>query len=283
MTGETEILGGVSPLKQRRGGRRQSSRGGRSAGDATATSARRGGFAKSRGARGAGGRNVGGYNVQTRFSADKWTKPPSGGYLPSASSTTPSASKPYTTDSKGNIVINNTIVNKAMANASVSTGGKSKKVTTTPDEYGTRTIPATYGDKTTITGYEEAWKNNFTITEDGKRKDKFGNVYTDDAEGFKKFKKATDEYNERTGHTTRKTERVQLTPERTETYLKNKGITTMEKTIDETNAIVQANANAEAKINNQTVSDEDSDSAVKFKMKGNPMYRNFGIGGKPKK
>jgi len=281
MTGETEILGGVSPLKKRRGGARQSSRGGRSAGRATSTAARRGGFAKSKGARGAGGRNVGGYNVQTRFSADKWTKPASGGTFPSTSKTTPSPSKPYTTDDKGNIVINNTIVNKATANASVSTGGKSKKVTTTPDKYGTRTIPATYGDKTTITGYEEAWKNNLTV-KDGKRTDAQGRVYSDDAEGFKKFKQATDEYNKRTGHTTRKTEKVQLTPERTETYLKEKGKTLMEETIDETNAIVQANANAETTVNNQTTSDEDN-SVVKFKMKGNPMYRNFGIGGKPKK
>jgi hypothetical protein len=57
----------------------------------------------------------------------------------------------------------------------------------------------------------------------------------------------------------------------------------MEDTIDETNAIVQANANAETTVNNQTTSDEDSDSAVPFKMRGNPMFRNFGIGGKPKK
>ena len=56
-----------SPLKQR-----QSSRGGKSAGRATATSGRRGGFAKSRGKRGGGGRNVGGYNINTRFSLDKW-------------------------------------------------------------------------------------------------------------------------------------------------------------------------------------------------------------------
>ena len=55
MTGETEILGGVSPLKKRRGGRRQSSRGGQYAGKATSTASRRGGFAKSTGKRGAGG------------------------------------------------------------------------------------------------------------------------------------------------------------------------------------------------------------------------------------
>ena len=195
MIDKNTTINAVSSLK-----RKKSYRGGTKVKKAaTATSKRRGGFAKSTATS-----NKAGYNVQTRFSADKWTKPPSGGYLPSASSTTPSASKPYTTDSKGNFVINNTIVNKAMANASVTTGGKGKKVTTTPDIY--KTIPAQYGEKENFTSYEEAWKNNFTV-EDGKRKDQFGNVYSDDAEGFEKYKKAAKEYNERTGHTTRKKEK----------------------------------------------------------------------------
>ena len=69
------ITGGVSPLKAR-----QATRGGKYAGAATATSGRRGGFAKSAGARGAGGRNVGGYNVQTRFTpSGAWRPPGSGG------------------------------------------------------------------------------------------------------------------------------------------------------------------------------------------------------------
>jgi len=88
-----EIIGGVSPLKAR-----QSSRGGKRAGKATATSKRRGGFAKSKGKRGAGGRNVGGYNVQTRFKADKWVPPPSGG--------TTYMSKPYSFDKEGNLQVN---------------------------------------------------------------------------------------------------------------------------------------------------------------------------------
>ena len=70
-----DIIGGVSPLKAR-----QASRGGKSAGRATSTSGRRGGFARSTGKRGAGGRNVGGYNVGTRFSPGAaWSPPPSGG------------------------------------------------------------------------------------------------------------------------------------------------------------------------------------------------------------
>jgi len=72
---EESISGGVSPIKAR-----QSSRGGRKAGKATATGKRRGGFAKSTGKRGAGGANVGGYNVRTRFTPGKpWAPPVSGG------------------------------------------------------------------------------------------------------------------------------------------------------------------------------------------------------------
>ena len=77
-----DIIGGVSPLKQR-----QPSRGGKYAGAATRTAKQRGGYAKSTGVRGAGGRNVGGYNVNTRFrSRGEWQKPVSGGtaYIPTA-------------------------------------------------------------------------------------------------------------------------------------------------------------------------------------------------------
>ena len=69
------VLGGVSPLKKRQG-----SRGGKRAGQATKTGKRRGGFAKSRGKKGAGGPNVGGYNVMTRFTPGQpWSPPTSGG------------------------------------------------------------------------------------------------------------------------------------------------------------------------------------------------------------
>ena len=70
-----DIIGGVSPLKQR-----QPSRGGKYAGAATRTAKQRGGYARSTGKRGAGGRNVGGYSVQTRFTPrGEWQKPASGG------------------------------------------------------------------------------------------------------------------------------------------------------------------------------------------------------------
>tara|TARA_B100001094_G_scaffold307967_1_gene340149 strand:- start:301 stop:1125 length:825 start_codon:yes stop_codon:yes gene_type:complete len=273
MIEQTEILGGVSPLKKRRGGRRQSSRGGRSAGQATATSSRRGGFAKSKGARGAGGGNVGGYNVRTRFSADKWQKPPSGGYFPSTSKGgSPSAGKPYTTDGKGNIVINNNIYNKAVANANVNSG-PSSKTTTTPDEYGTRVIPAVYGERdvTKTKDFSKEWQ--------GPKSKEYPDGMPYDIwikqPGSKQQEKdfiKSQQYKVK--------EKFEISPQRTETYLKKKGGTTKETNGGGGSA--SATAEAISQVNNQTDSDKD-DSVVKFKMKGNPMYRNFGIGGKPKK
>jgi len=70
-----DIIGGVSPLKQR-----QKTRGGKYAKSATATSKRRGGFRASKGEWGGGGRNVGGYNVQTSFRpGPAWVKPANAG------------------------------------------------------------------------------------------------------------------------------------------------------------------------------------------------------------
>ena len=92
----TDIIGGVSPLKAR-----QSSRGGKRAGQATSRSKSRGGFAKSTGVRGGGGRNVGGYNVLTSFTPSApWTPPASGGttYIPNPV-------KPYSYDEDGKIKV----------------------------------------------------------------------------------------------------------------------------------------------------------------------------------
>jgi len=71
----TDIVGGVSPLKQR-----QKTRGGKYAKKATETSKRRGGFQEAKGEWGGGGRNVGGYNVQTSFTpGPAWVKPANAG------------------------------------------------------------------------------------------------------------------------------------------------------------------------------------------------------------
>ena len=135
---DKEILGGVSPLKAR-----QSSRGGKNASKATATSKRRGGFAKSTGKRGAGGRNVGGYNANTSFVAkNKWTPPASGG-------TAIIPNKPYSYDADGNMQVD-------------------------PSLSGTehRTLP---GKKANVSGgtYDEVWdanKDNFQEKWESKEK-----------------------------------------------------------------------------------------------------------------
>ena len=77
-----QILGGVSPLKARSG---------KHARAATSTASKRGGYSKS-----TSSKNRGGYNRQTRFQADKWTPPPSGGDIgPVASPSAPAATAPY--------------------------------------------------------------------------------------------------------------------------------------------------------------------------------------------
>jgi hypothetical protein len=77
-----QILGGVSPLKARSG---------KHARAATSTASKRGGYSKS-----TSSKNRGGYNRQTRFQADKWTPPPSGGVVdPVASTSAPAATAPY--------------------------------------------------------------------------------------------------------------------------------------------------------------------------------------------
>jgi hypothetical protein len=77
-----KILGGVSPLKARSG---------KHARAATSTASKRGGYSKS-----TSSSNRGGYNRHTRFQADKWTPPPSGGDIgPAASTSAPVATAPY--------------------------------------------------------------------------------------------------------------------------------------------------------------------------------------------
>ena len=77
-----QMLGGVSPLKARSG---------KHARAATSTASKRGGYSKS-----TSSKNRGGYNRQTRFQADKWTPPPSGGVVgPAASTSAPAATAPY--------------------------------------------------------------------------------------------------------------------------------------------------------------------------------------------
>ena len=98
------IIGGVSPLKQKRG-----KRGGKAAQHATSTASKRGGFSKTGGK---GRRNLAGYNVRTRFKVDPWRPPGSGGgpgggtTKPGGGGFVPSPDKPYTIGPDGKININ---------------------------------------------------------------------------------------------------------------------------------------------------------------------------------
>ena len=100
-----EIIGGVSPLKRRAGGK--SSRGGKAARKVTKKATGkglvsgykgRGGYKKS-----GGGVNPGGYNVHTRFKPRAKQEGPKGG----GGGTDPKTNKPYSFDENGDIVINN--------------------------------------------------------------------------------------------------------------------------------------------------------------------------------
>ena len=141
------IEGGVSPLKAR-----QSSRGGKRAGSATATSKRRGGFAASKGKRGGGGRNVGGYNVNTRFKADKWVKPPSGGTM-----TTPKPNLPFNHTPDGTVKINDPTNINVDANASADASATGVNTTTnTTDGYWKEWDETTGGGR----AFQVVWDEN---------------------------------------------------------------------------------------------------------------------------
>ena len=237
-----DIKQSVSPLKQR-----QSSRGGKSAGRATSTSGRRGGFAKSSGKRGAGGRNVGGYNVNTSFvTPPAWKKPPSGGTI------TPV--KPYKIDDKGKVVMNTPGSTTNTTNVyhgdksniqtvDIDKGDKNKNTKeTTTTEYGKR--------KGRLPTYREAWDAN---KEDIKNKYNSFEDYETDMLGIKKGDK-------------RDIEREKKRKEAEEEKTYEKKTSTFEVTEEK--------------------DDDDDGINIKmsaFQMRGNPMYRNFGIGGKPKK
>ena len=243
----------TSPLKAR-----QSSRGGKSAGTATSTSGRRGGFAKSSGGRGKGGRNVGGYNVNTSFvTAPAWQKPPSGGTIggKDKKKKAPKAEQPYKIDDKGKVVM--TPVGDTTTN--ITNEGDNSIIQNANSEGGKRWVPGTektedvYGTrKGKLPSYREAWDSNNKGVRDRKGKDGEAKY-----KSFEEFEADAIKYNEKHGKGEGEEER----------YLKEKGK-------DATPGFYE-NDPAE-KINQ-------SASIATFKLKGNPMYRNFGIGGKPKK
>ena len=112
-----QILGGVSPLKARSG---------KHARKATSTASKRGGYSKS-----TSSKNRGGYNRQTRFQADKWTPPPSGGDIgPVASPSAPAATAPYSGGGGTNYSFDSHDVN-TLNQTAYGGGGKAKTETKT--------------------------------------------------------------------------------------------------------------------------------------------------------
>ena len=131
-----QILGGVSPLKARSG---------KHAKAATSTASKRGGYSKS-----TSSSNRGGYNKHTRFQADKWTPPPSGGDIdPVASTSAPVATAPYSggatnytfgaTDDHSNYQVDNSVntqkseitnpQNTQVETKPINTGGETTETT----------------------------------------------------------------------------------------------------------------------------------------------------------
>jgi len=145
---ENNIEGGVAPLKAR-----QSSRGGKRAGRATATSKRRGGFAKSGGKRGGGGRNVGGYNVQTRFKP-RAAQPIKGGV------TSGGGDKPVGFDKGGQMIFSPTINNYVSGNGDANASADATATVTTTGD-GREWVPPEYGTENgKLPTYRESWDNN---------------------------------------------------------------------------------------------------------------------------
>jgi len=155
----TNIIGGVSPLKAKR----QASRGGKASGAATKTGKQRGGYAKSKGKRGGGGANVGGYNVNTRFkSRAAWNKPPSGGSTSDRSAAAPrDPAKPYSYGPDGGIVINNNVNSNPGSQSQSQSQSQTSGTPGSPEEGRMEDV---YANKTTETGglesYQKVWDKN---------------------------------------------------------------------------------------------------------------------------
>ena len=143
----TDMIGGVSPLKK----------------------------GKWRGRRGKRGGTVG----DTRYKRDKWVKPTGGGTTVKAPKA-PNPKKPYTIAPDGkvqmtppgdvNITEGDNIINQTNG------GGYDTKTTTKKGKPSTDDV---YEDRTTMTTYQQAW-DKMGDADGGKKKNKFGKVTEDE-------------------------------------------------------------------------------------------------------
>ena len=248
-----KLLGGVTPLKKR-----QSNRGGKHAGAATKTSKQRGGFAKASGS--SGGRNVAGYNVNTRFKAEPWQAPPGGGSAPAVKpavvvdkNTGDVITNNYGGNTTNNNTTNNTTTNTNTQTASINTsGGEDQQVWVEGTDATTKTETTPPGSRPS---YAEAWDN---MEDDGSggKKNKYGKVFST----YEDFEKAAKKWNkENPGYKTEGSTKTTTIP----------GTPGYWKTVK---------SGGEGGNNTITMT-----NAFPFTMRANPFYRNYGIGGEPKK
>ena len=264
MDNNNKLLGGVTPLKKRQG-----NRGGKAAGAATATGKRRGGFAKASG--GSGGRNVAGYNVNTRFKAEPWQAPPGSSSAPAPKpavvvdkNTGDVITNNYGGNTTSNNTTNNTTTNTNTSEVDINSGGTEEQVWV-PEEKGS---DGYYETKTTEPGerlgWEDAW-NNMEDDGSGGKKNKYGKVFLtfeDFEKEGKKFNRENPGYKPK-GGTTR-------------VWVPGKaGKPGYYKTVRSKGGDISVNVN-QGNQNN-------SNNGPTFTMRAHPFYRNYGIGGEPKK
>ena len=247
-----QILGGVSPLKARSG---------KKARKATSTSSRRGGYSKS-----TSSKNRGGYNRQTRFQADKWTPPTSSTKIgPVASPSAPAATAPYsggttnyTFGDDNSTTTTNTNTETNTNEANVNTGPEYTDVWVEGTEATTKTETTPPGSRPS---YIEAW-NNMDDDDGGGKKNKYGKVFLT----FEDFEKEAKKWNkENPGYKTEGSTKTTTIPG-TPGYYERR--------------LVEG---AKVTINQSNKSGGLKNSGLPFTMRANPFYRNYGIGGEPKK
>ena len=254
-----KLLGGVTPLKKRQG-----NRGGKAAGAATATGKQRGGFAKASG--GSGGRNVAGYNVNTRFKAEPWQAPP-------GSSSAPAPKPAVVVDKKtGDVITNNynyggNAEASASASANASSNSETTKTTGSPEEgyweniYGKGIGTWDYSkegvNKGKLPTWAQAWDLNL---------EDINNKYDSFDDYVAKRKSSTG------GNSNYK--RPKYNPGG-EVVTGRRWVKTKDKTAD--------SSTSSSSSTSESNSNASASSGGKFTMRAHPFYRNYGIGGEPKK
>jgi hypothetical protein len=250
-----QMLGGVSPLKARSG---------KHARAATSTASKRGGYSKS-----TSSKNRGGYNRQTRFQADKWTPPPSGGVVgPVASPSAPAATAPYSGGTTnytfgGDTDNSTTTTNTQKSEVDIDGGGGTETQVWVPEVTGT---DGHYETKTTEPGerpsYAEAWDNMEDLPDGGGKKNKYGKTFTT----YEDFEKEAKQWNkDNPGYKSK--------GGTTKVWVPGKlGEPGYYKTVKSTGTGTGHTVNVNQEI-----------KGPPFTMRAHPFYRNYGIGGEPKK